>query len=62
MMSKMTLSSGKTVRFWSFRNEALARSWSERSGEWIVLGDVGQFWVCSPRDAARLERAGYEMA
>jgi len=32
----------------------------------IVLGDHdgerGEFWVVTPADASRLERAGYEMA
>ena len=32
----------------------------------IVLGDYdgerGEFWVVTPADASRLERAGYEMA
>lgn len=33
---------------------------------WIVLGDhdgeeEGEYWVVTPADAQRLERAGYEM-
>ena len=32
---------------------------------WVVLGDhdgeIGEYWVVTPADAQRLERAGYEM-
>jgi hypothetical protein len=28
----------------------------------IMLGDDGRFWVVTPADASRLERAGYEYA
>jgi hypothetical protein len=29
---------------------------------WVMLGDDMRFWVVTPADAARLERAGYEFA
>ena len=29
---------------------------------WIVLGDDTTAWVVCPSDAAKLERAGYELA
>lgn len=28
---------------------------------YIVLGDDGLFWVCSPRQARELEKKGYEI-
>ena len=28
----------------------------------VMLGDNGKYWVVSPADAARLEKAGYEYA
>lgn len=27
----------------------------------IVLGDDGKYWVVTPKEAARLERQGYEV-
>lgn len=36
-------------------------SYSEKPA-WVVVGDVGQYWVVRPVDAARLERAGYGLA
>lgn len=41
--------------------EANAAAAATRWGLWIVLGDVGQYWTVTPRDAARLETAGYEI-
>jgi len=51
-----------------FRNPALAKSFADRCVKLhcIVLGDhdgeTGQYWVVTPADAQRLERAGYEIA
>ena len=53
---------GRTIRFSVFHSEAGARSWAAAMGEWVVLGDVGEFWTCRPVDAARLEKLGYELA
>ena len=44
---------------------ALAHSFAARGRMWVVLGDSDQpspYWVATPADAARLERAGYELA
>lgn len=45
-----------------FRFEANARSFAERTRDWLVMGECGEWLVVCPADAARLERAGYEMA
>ena len=41
-----------------------ARSFAEHCAKpmRVVLGDNGIAWVVCPSDAARLERAGYELA
>jgi hypothetical protein len=53
---------GKTIRIARFRNLGTARSFAARCSKmWLVLGDDGEFWAVRPVDAARLERAGYEM-
>lgn len=57
----------RTIWVSKFHNESRARSFAARATKaWIVLGDTtdqfGAFWVCRPVDAARLERAGYEIA
>lgn len=50
-----------------FRNFELANLHAENcvKPHWIVLGDhdgeCGEYWVATPADAQRLERAGYEM-
>ncbi len=48
-----------------FHSQEHAESCAARSGLWIVLGhcdgDVGEYLVVTPADAARLERAGYEI-
>lgn len=41
--------------------EALAKSAAARENLWTVMGDVGQYWNVTPRNACRLERAGYEV-
>lgn len=50
-----------------YHNENLARQACERSiKNWLVLGDIndpmGKFWIVRPVDAAKLQRAGYELA
>lgn len=53
---------GRKVRVDVFRSESNARSWADRCGKtWVVQGDAGEFWTTSPANAARLERAGYEI-
>lgn len=54
---------GKTVRISKFQNRALAHSYAGRGSKrhWVVMGTAGQYWVCTPRDAARLMDAGYEL-
>ncbi len=50
-----------------FRNPELANNYANRciKPHWVVLGDNdgenGEYWVVTPTDAQRLERAGYEM-
>lgn len=50
-----------------FSNRELATSYAAHcvKPHWIVLGDHdgdnGEYWVVTPADAQRLERAGYEM-
>lgn len=56
----------------AFRSIERAHSFASRCGTamWVVLGDIeidgeveqGVAWVVCPADAARLERAGYEIA
>ena len=51
---------GKVViaRYNTFANASFA---ANRDGLWTVMGDVGELWNVTPRDARRLERAGYEV-
>lgn len=51
-----------------FRNFELAVGYASRcvKTHWVVLGDNdgdgdSEYWVVSPADAQRLERAGYDM-
>lgn len=52
-----------------FHNLELANSYADRcvKPHWVVLGghdeagENGEYWVVTPADAQRLERAGYEM-
>lgn len=44
-----------------FNTESVARFAAIRDGMWTVMGDVGEYWNVTPRDARRLERAGYEL-
>lgn len=48
---------------WRYRSLALARAAAGRRGKMsaIVLGDHPEYWLVRPSDAARLERAGYEI-
>lgn len=51
----------------AFRSLELANIYADRcvKTHWIVMGDndgeSGEYWVTTPADAQRLERAGYEM-
>ena len=48
-----------------FHNFKLARNYIDHCIKLhcIVLGElVGEYWVVTPADASRLERAGYEIA
>ena len=67
----MTISTLKTLiksTMFRFNTLASASSFANRATYpmRIVLGDHdgerGEFWVVTPADASRLERAGYEMA
>lgn len=45
-----------------FTSLALAESYKNREqGRWIVLGNEGEYWVCSYRYARKLVAFGYEM-
>lgn len=63
--TRKTLIQSTMFRFNSLAN---ATAFQARANDlmMIVLGDHdgerGEFWVVTPADAARLERAGYEMA
>ena len=50
-----------------FNNLATARAFADRAAKimLVVLGDAhapAPYWVTTPADAARLQRAGYELA
>jgi hypothetical protein len=47
-----------------FSTPEAARHFADRCTRpmWVVLGDAARAWVVCPADAARLERAGYEIA
>ena len=52
-------------KIYRFSTLALAHSFAARGRMWVVLGDSDQpspYWVATLADAARLERAGYELA
>lgn len=55
---------GRKVRVSVFREEQAARRWAAAAERptWVVMGDCPEWWTCRPVDAARLERAGYEIA
>jgi hypothetical protein len=55
---------GRRIQISPFRNLELAFSSAERHPGWanmVVMGDCPWYWVVSPADASRLERAGYEI-
>jgi hypothetical protein len=57
----------KIIRYVKYYSEVLAFVASERSGNWVILGDATEdgkpeFWVVRPADASRLMKAGYELA
>jgi hypothetical protein len=55
---------GRLIQIRAFRNLELAFSSAERHPGWafcVVMGDCPWYWVVSPADASRLERAGYEI-
>lgn len=57
---KMTIA-GRTVRADVYRNEELAREVAGRSfNRRMILGDEGQFWVCTHRDAEIFVKSGYQ--
>ena len=41
--------------------QSAAETAAKRWNLWTVLGDAGAYWTVKPRDAARLEAAGYEI-
>jgi hypothetical protein len=59
----------KRHSFAEFRDLSLARHYAASctKSHWVVLGDIdddgenGRYWVVLPADAARLERAGYQI-
>ena len=67
-MTKLVTINGRTIRGWVYTREDLA--WQTLSHAVkplrVMLGDVvddePRFWVVTPADASRLERAGYEYA
>jgi hypothetical protein len=61
-MAKITATDGRTVYGARYRTERLARARAAATGEWVVMGAVGEWLVVRPVDAARLERSGYEVA
>jgi len=50
----------KFTRLWIAMQYAFAYSANVRRR--VMLGDDGRFWVVTPADASRLEKAGYEYA
>lgn len=45
-----------------FTTEATAETYRNREqGRWIVLGDNGEYWVCTYKYARKLVALGYEM-
>lgn len=45
-----------------FRSESMARNYAGTAAKpmWVVLGE-GRYVVCTPANASRLERAGFEI-
>jgi hypothetical protein len=61
-MTKRFKVDGREVRVVVFLDPRKALAYAkERVGDHAVIhGDAPEFWVCSERDAMRLEAAGYE--
>lgn len=60
-MATMTVN-GKTIQFDKFVSLERAKSCaSSQPKVWIIMGDVGQYWLVRPVDAAKLMAAGYEL-
>jgi hypothetical protein len=55
---------GRTIHVDRYRSRVLAEAARCRGDQplRVMLGDDGLYWVCSPADASRLEKAGYEYA
>lgn len=60
---KITIN-GREVRVEIYSTLTLAQSAASMAVKslWVMLGDSGKFWVATPADCARLERAGYDFA
>ncbi|WP_374691908.1 hypothetical protein [Accumulibacter sp.] len=67
-MTTQTLETVIKSTMFRFSTLAAAKAFQARANDilMIVLGDQDgeqrEYWVVTPRDAARLERSGYEMA
>ena len=51
-------------RVYRFRDRDRAFGFARHAArtQWVMLGDDDRYWVATPADCARLERAGYEFA
>ena len=67
-MTTLTKINGREIRGWVFTQPDLAWSFADGATppQRVMLGDViddqPRWWVVTPADANRLERAGYEYA
>jgi hypothetical protein len=61
MAKRINTPSGTVIVDGVYSDEQNARTAAARWSLWVVMGDVGQYLTVKPRDAARLERAGYEI-
>jgi hypothetical protein len=67
-MRTLTTINGREIKGDAYRNLGLAIESTQHAVKpvRVMLGDAdergGWFWVVTPADAARLERAGYEYA
>ncbi len=63
-MTTLATIDGREIRGWVFTCLDFAQSFAFNATEplWVMLGDHPQYWIVTPADAARLERAGYEYA
>lgn len=64
-MKRIDTDHGKVCIDGIYSNEVNARMMANQCGLWIVRGDASddkvEFWTVKPRDAARLEKSGYEI-